>query len=59
MKISEDKAKKLYKSISDPIMETRIAVYSGASLEEIDKILFDLETEISNNVDKVLNLTKS
>jgi hypothetical protein len=59
MKISEDKAKKLYHSICTPITDVRIAVYSGASKERIDELLFNLETEISNNVVKVLNIAKS
>lgn len=59
MRISEKKHSDLYKSISNPVMEARVKICMGESIESIDKMLFDLETEIYKNVAKTLNLTKS
>jgi hypothetical protein len=59
MRISKKRFCKLYEAISGPIMDARIAAHSGASLEEIDRILFKLDDKICEKVTEALKLTQS
>jgi hypothetical protein len=59
MRVSEKRSYKLYKAISDPIMQVRVVAHSGASLEEIDKLLFDLDSIIHQKVSEALSLTRA
>ena len=56
MKISKDRATKLYSSISRVITDLRVAHLKG-NVDDLDFCLFKLEQEISANVEKALNIT--
>jgi len=56
MIISEKRHAKLYKAISDPIMDLRIKNNAGFTIEKMDKKLFDLEIEIHKQIVKALDL---
>ena len=57
MRISEKKATACYEAIDKPIRDLRVKVYSGElSLEQIEKMLSDVQSEIWRGVIKELNL---
>ena len=58
MVISKKRHAALYKAISDPIMDLRVANNGGISIEEIDQNLLNLEREIYNRIKVVLDLHK-
>ena len=60
MKISEKRYTALYNAIHAPIMDLRVKVAMGeANIGDIDKLLFDLQIVIPEEVDKALGLTKT
>ncbi len=65
MRMSEEKRAEFYRAISDPVMDERLKINRPAlakrgphliDSDEIDKMLFDLESAIWRNVHKTLKL---